>query len=316
MTPRERFLAVTRFETPDRLPLPTLFQCFGRETIKRWERDGLPKDAHLAAHFGFDRMELLPIHAGPLPHFEREELEEIEEWRLGLDREFRRKIVNELDAVEEEFPIRSRQDWTTMQRLLNAASPARYPRFWDDYTRCLRERDYPVGVCVNGPLSVLREWLGLCQLTALLVQDWAFIEEMIEYYTEFIILAMTRAVTDVDVDFAVIREEMAYKTASLLNSHTMRTRLIAAYESICELFHDHGVRTIFVESNGQLDGLLDLWVESGMNGAYLLEAGAGVDALNLRRRYGRALVLIGNLDHHAFCKAKRDIADEVRTKVP
>ncbi|MBI4553326.1 MAG: hypothetical protein HY710_13770, partial [Candidatus Latescibacteria bacterium] len=82
------------------------------------------------------------------------------------------------------------------------------------------------------------------------------------------------------------------------------------------LFHDHGVRTIFVESNGQLDGLLDLWVESGMNGVYLLEAGAGVDALNLRRRYGRALVLIGNLDHHAFCKAKRDIADEVRTKVP
>lgn len=316
MTPRERFLAVTRFESPDRIPLPAFFQCFGRDTTKRWERDGLPKDVHAAAYFGFDRMELMPIHVGPLPHYEREELEEIEEWRLGLDREFRRKIVKELDAVEEEFPIRSRKDWSTMRRLLIPASPARYPRFWDDYTRSLRGRDYPLGICVNGPISVLREWLGLRQLAEYLEQDRAFIEEIVEYHTEFTVQTVTRAIAEVDVDFAVIREDLAYKAAPLLSNRFMSERLIAAYEHLCELFTGHGVRTILVGSEGQLDGLLDLWVESGINGAYLLEAGAGVDALNLRRRYGRSLLLIGNLDHHAFCRAKRDIADEVRSKVP
>ena len=53
MTPRERFLATARFEPADRAFL--LQPWVWRETLTRWQAEGLPADADLASYFGTDR---------------------------------------------------------------------------------------------------------------------------------------------------------------------------------------------------------------------------------------------------------------------
>jgi uroporphyrinogen-III decarboxylase len=316
MNARERFLAVTRFEVPDRIPMPTLFQCFERDTIKRWERDGLPRDIHLAQHFGYDRVELVPVNVGPLPPYEREELEEIEEWRLGLDRDLRKQIGGAIDAVEEEFPIRSRKGWETMKTLLSPESPARYPMFWEDCKRTFEGRDYPLGVSAGSLFGWLREWMGMRALKESLEKEPAFVEEIVDHIADFVTRTLKRAVEEVDVDFAIMREDMSYKVIPLLEDKGFKRILTVGYRRITQFLDEHGVETVLMGCDGRLDGLLSLWVECGINGVYLLEAGAGVDAVALREAYGKELILIGNLDHRAFCRAKRDIADEVRSKVP
>ena len=67
MNSRERFLAAMSFQPVDQVPLPCLFQQFEAETIRRWQREGLPRDVHAEQHFGFERMELVPVNLGLLP---------------------------------------------------------------------------------------------------------------------------------------------------------------------------------------------------------------------------------------------------------
>ena len=71
----------------DGVQFPCLFQCFEAETIRRWQREGLPRDVHLAEHFGFDQIELAPVNLGPIPAGDLADSEDALEWRIGTDRE-------------------------------------------------------------------------------------------------------------------------------------------------------------------------------------------------------------------------------------
>ncbi|UCF73237.1 MAG: hypothetical protein JSW35_01925, partial [Deltaproteobacteria bacterium] len=62
--------------------------------------------------------------------------------------------------------------------------------------------------------------------------------------------------------------------------------------------------------------LIPLWLECGINFFWPLECAAGNDAVALRKRYGRDIVLGGNIDKRALLKGKDAIREEVMSKVP
>jgi uroporphyrinogen decarboxylase len=49
-------------------------------------------------------------------------------------------------------------------------------------------------------------------------------------------------------------------------------------------------------SDGNVEALLPMAVEAGFIGIHGLDVAAGMDLLKIKREYGRALVLIGNVD--------------------
>ncbi|MBI2939599.1 MAG: hypothetical protein HYY04_04105 [Chloroflexi bacterium] len=316
MNSRERFLSVMRFNAPDVVPLPCLFQCFETETIRRWHREGLRRDAHYVQQFGFERMELAPVVLGALPPLERIDIEESQEWRAGTDREHADETAERVDAAKEQFPIKSPAHWSAMLGRLNPESPARYPRFWEDYCRGRRGRDYPLGIQWTGPFSSLRDWMGLHGLGAALQSDRGWVAEMVSYLGDFVTQAARRAVQDVDLDFAVIREPWACRLGVVSSTDAFRQVFAPYYRQVIGYLREGGVSAIIIEARGQVGQLIPEWLASGVNGLAYLEAGAGLDARVLRRQYGKELALIGNLDHQALAGQRRDIADEVLGKVP
>ncbi len=121
MDSRERFLKALSFEEVDKVSMPCLFYSIHSETIRRWQREGMPRDVHPIAYFGLERAELVPINLAPLPHYERAHLEEVEEWRLGVDRDLKSQIAPEIAVAEEQFPILKTSDWNWFKTLLSLA---------------------------------------------------------------------------------------------------------------------------------------------------------------------------------------------------
>src|SRR5208337_1591097 len=71
-----------------------------------------------------------------------------------------------------------------------------------------------------------------------------------------------------------------------------------------------------MDSDGNINPILDLIVESGINGLWPLEVNAGMDALSVRRKYGDKLFLIGNLDKVELMKGGEAMKKEVDSKLP
>ena len=71
-----------------------------------------------------------------------------------------------------------------------------------------------------------------------------------------------------------------------------------------------------VEAVGNCSTMLQFWVDSGLNGLYFAEAAAGLDARLLRLKYGTELAIIGNVDSQRLIAGRREIREELESKVP
>jgi uroporphyrinogen decarboxylase len=111
-------------------------------------------------------------------------------------------------------------------------------------------------------------------------------------------------------------EDMCFKTGPLISPKMFKRFMVPRYKRVTELLHKAGVTSIFVDSDGNLNALIPLWLEAGVNGFWPLECAAGNDAVALRKQYGKDIILAGNIDKRAFLKGEDMLRAEVMAKAP
>lgn len=332
MNPRERFLRCNRFQSVDHAPFVELGAW--PQTINRWHKEGLPEDVDVSfslngnEHFGFERYEYIPLNVGMVPPFEEETLEETERHivmrrssgivtkalKAGTVRGTRLSMDQYLD-----FPVKDREDFLRIKERYNPASPIRYPRYWGDQVRCYRGRDYPLaltGIGGFGFYSMLRRWMGTERACTVFYDDPALTEEMLDFLTDFFITVTTRALNDIDVDWYNYFEDFAFKTGPLVSPRIFERFLLPRYQRTNEHLRDHGVDIISLDSDGNIEVLLPMTIEAGINSLVPLEQAAGMDALKIRREYGTALTLWGGIDKRELAKGRKEIERELLRQVP
>jgi uroporphyrinogen decarboxylase len=321
MNYRERYLETARFGNPDRAFLVP--QWFWNETILRWQKEGMPADVHIVHYFGFDRYEVVPINLGLVPPFEVETLEVDEAERTAVIRASDGSIQKIfLDKPELsmplwlDYPIKTREDWEEYKKRLNPKSPCRYPAWWDDYKRSVKDRDYPLGISVGSFYGWVRNWMGVERLSYMLYDDPNFIREIDEYIADFVIEVTRKAVEELDLDFALFWEDLGMKVGPLISPKHFREIMLPCYKRVTEFLRKNGIDIIWVDSDGNNDPIIPLWLEGGVNGIYPLEVAADQDAVALRKKYGKDLLLMGNIDKRVLARTKEEIEREVLKKVP
>jgi len=328
MTPRQRFLATAHFEPVDHTFL--LQPWLWPETLRRWQSEGLPAGAALPDHFGTDQEECVPLAMqGPYgphlhPPLERQVLEETERHVVVRDEEgntVRLLRDDPLQCMPEwlEYPVRTRDDWERIARpRLDASVPGRRPEgpVWQRYLAEVRNRQGPLGIWCGSFYGWPRSLLGLERLSVLLYDDPLLVHEMCEHIADFVVGLVEPMLRDIAVDFAFIWEDMGAKTGPLCSPDMYRRFMLPPLRRVADMLHAHGVDTIIVDSDGNNDVLVPLWLEAGVNGLRPFEIAANSDPVATRKRYGTSLVIQGGLDKRALAGSREDIDREVLSKVP
>jgi len=297
---RERYRAVTHFEPFDRLFRHEMGAY--PETVKRWEAEGLRPDDDYRRVVGYDRFETAPVRISLAYGYERQTLELTDEYELYRDRDgvIKRKLRDEPEPAMPqyvEFPLKDRQAWREhFLPRLDPDSPRRLPVHWESLKKQYAVRDFPLGIHAGSMFGWLRNWMGVENIAVMLYDDAAFVQEMMEHLADLIVEVLGKVVFDVRFDFAVMWEDMAYKTASLISPRHVRELMLPNYRKITDLLHRAGVDVIMLDSDGNVEELIPIWLEVGINYIYPMECAAGMDVVKLRKQYGRELILGGGMD--------------------
>jgi len=321
MNDRERFLATMNYEPHDRVPWGEM--GFWPETIEVWHKQGMPQDVHLADFFGFDRLrEGIDVSLDLMPGFDPEVLEETDEYRVvrratGVTaKEFKGEHSFRMPQWLA-FPLHTRDDWEhEFKPRLNPDSPARYPLYWEEKVRMWDRRDYPLTMRMGSVYGWLRNWMGLEAICLALYDDPEWVQMMMDDLVDFCCAAASRALEDVDLDYILLWEDMAYKTAPHISPAMFREFMLEPYKRLTGFIRDHGIDLIFVDSDGYSEPLLPLWMEGGVNGFYPIERAASMDAVHLRERFGRELRLMGGIDKRAMIAGPAEIDAELARVAP
>ena len=332
MTHRERYRETLLFGTPDRIP----FSPGGpRESTRaKWKEQGLENpDRFMDALF-----DLLGFRPDPpekpgtdpgvsfqmIPKFEEKVLEHrdghyiVRDWMGAIteisdtyDYTYIRSAKDFVTRKWHKFPVETRAEWEEMKRRFDPATPGRFAG--DFEARCERNRDHDtvVGIHFNGPFWQMREWCGFEGLCLKMIEEPGFVDEMAAFWTEFVSATMKPILDRISLDRVGISEDMAYKEHSMISPAMARRFLQPAYDRWVAEIRRSGCEIIDMDSDGRIDELIPIWIESDINVCDPIEVAAGNDIVDFRRRFGRQMAYTGGVDKRAIAKGGDVIAAEL-----
>jgi len=215
-----------------------------------------------------------------------------------------------------DWPVKDRTTWNEHKKRLDPNTPELWPSDWDAYVQKMNGKNEPLSLRVGSFYGYLREWVGSERILYMFYDAPGLIEDMMEQvlYRETEIIK--RVLKDIKVNLAHFSEDMAYKNGPLISPAMVRKFMMPRYKKITDLVHSYGVDVIFMDNDGNLNELVPLWLEVGINFIWPFEVAAGNDVVALRKKYGKDLIIGGAIDKRALIKGKEAIREEIMSKVP
>jgi uroporphyrinogen-III decarboxylase len=350
MNTRERFNAIMNFEKPDRNLIWEMGYWLG--TVDRWYGEGLPKkhglsiegdpglgvrgeafphdpfsisrerDQDVHETMGMDKpLVALPVNLGPQPFFDPVVFEDSENFVVFQDEYGVKKRINKKGASIPEFidwQVKNQKDFERLkEERFQPNLEERIPEQWESIVEEYKDRDFPlsIGGYPYGFYGFLRYLMGEERLLFNFYDDPALVRDMMNFLADFWIALYDQALSQVTVDCVHFWEDMAYKTGPLISPATFREFMMPAYKKVTNFLKDHGINVILVDSDGNVDQLIPLFLESGLTGMYPFEVQAGNDIVAVREQYPKMQIL-GGINKIKISQGKAAIDEELESKIP
>jgi uroporphyrinogen-III decarboxylase len=117
------------------------------------------------------------------------------------------------------------------------------------------------------------------------------------------------------LDGMVIWGDVAYTKGMFFSPDYWRSYFKPCVKAMIEVCHKHGLEVIY-HGCGNVSSILDDYIEIGLDGYNPLEAKAGLDVVDLRKKLGHRLAFCGNMDVITWANAtKEELKKVVLTKL-
>lgn len=101
--------------------------------------------------------------------------------------------------------------------------------------------------------------------------------------------------TGIQPDGLFLCGDIAYKHATMCSPQTYKDLFWPQLRRMVEWAHAHGMKFIY-HSDGDINGMMDLILEAGVDALHPLECKANMDVRELLPKYADRLAFIGNID--------------------
>jgi uroporphyrinogen decarboxylase len=336
MNAREKFHAVMSFQD-SASNMKTEFGYWAG-TLRRWFDEGLPRRKEIPDNkldgdlvrggdpISPDSDELVDRNVMPQlqldsylakfpvdlsPPLEPELLEENNHYRVLRDRYgITKKQVKDNAATHFnlEFPIKNREDFYRYTEQYDRDVAKRLPQNIAALESSLRDRVFPVRLGGNpvGFSFFPRYLMGDVQYMLTLYDDPGLIKEFNRFFLDFLMEYWSLILTEFDIDCVFILEDMAYRGGSMISPQMFEEFMAPYYRELVYFVRGFGVEYVFVDCDGLVEELIPLWIETGVNGLFPIEAVN--DIVTIRETYPQ-LRMLGGVDKRMLFKGRRGLID-------
>ncbi|MBC7237749.1 MAG: hypothetical protein H5T69_18055 [Chloroflexi bacterium] len=347
MNARERFLACMRFQPIDRALNWEMGYWAG--ALEQWYDQGLPRhprapkglppgagvkgegfpwrrgeprDWSVHEYFGLDKgIEKIDGEWGVWPPFEPLVLWEDEENIKRREPDGSVVLVRKDSASLPhvlEWPVKDRASWEQLkEERLRIDISGRLSPEWPQQVEEYKNRDWPlvIGGPFLGVFSSLRSLFGFEHLMYTFFDDPDLVRDVLSHLTALWIGLFEEVLAQTDVDYAYFWEDMSYKSGSMVSPRIFREFLMPVYKRLTGFFRSKGIDIVLLDTDGDVWGLIPLFLEGGVTGLYPFEVRAGMDVAEVRKRYPR-LQMLGGIDKNALVEGPEAIDRELARVAP
>jgi uroporphyrinogen-III decarboxylase len=287
---------------------------------EEWEEQGAsPEELDFSA-FPYrceDRAEV-PVNTGlqgGLPDQLIEETEEHRIWRDALGRTMKLPKLTATLPLPMDYPVRTMDDWLKIKPLYQF-SEARLAGNWLEVTQRYLSEDKVVCVSIPGGFDEPRQLMGEEELCVAYYEQPELIHDMLGTMGETAFRVLDRVSAQVQIDMLTVHEDMAGKTGPLVGPSQIKEFIAPYYRRVWDMLHERGARLFDQDSDGDMNPVLDVFLDAGVNCMHPFEPTAHMDAVKIREKYGTRLSFYGGIDKHVLRQSREAITAELEYKIP
>lgn len=295
-------------------PIPEGLAVWGEATY--WPTQGLPLDRDVNEFFGMDEF----VHLAEAEHvfypaFTPRLIEEDEESIIYDDLDgVRRKYLKKESVIPSPFswPIDSPLSWEKIkQERLDSGLIASRIDF--EALKDHRNRSYPlaIGGYPCGMFGLTAHLMGYENLFLAYYDTPELIHDINSSFTELWIGLWEEILSVTSVDVLHIFEDISSSLGTLVSPDIIREFMLPYYKRMTDFVRSHGVDCVLLDTDGNCEALIPLFLEGGITGLYPMECETGMDLERVRKTYP-TLQMAGGIQKGSLRGSKESVEELIR----
>jgi uroporphyrinogen-III decarboxylase len=141
------------------------------------------------------------------------------------------------------------------------------------------------------------------------------LHDMLRTFRETAVEVFRRVTDELAIDQLSVHEDLAGKSGPLVGPAQIEQFVKPYFRPIRELLASRGTGMFRMDTDGNVNAVVDAFLACGLTEIYPMEPAAGMDVVALRRRCGERLAMSGGIDKHVLRKGQADIRRELEYKM-
>lgn len=317
MNNRDRIINCLTFQPIDHVPFGVgIGFCPWQETLDRWRAESGIANLDPAAYFGYEMGFLVaPAEYGLFPGFEPKTLSEDDTYITSIEARgivTRRLKGNSGMAEFLSHPVKTPHDWQHYkEERLQPRLDERLANL-DSFLAWARNFDAPIqaGCFPWGVFGTARDVMGAEGLLIGFCTEPEMVHDIMKAHTDLWLMLYERIAQKAGIDHIHIWEDMSGRQGSLISMAMVEEFMMPHYDRIKAFADAHSIPIVSVDTDGNVDQLLPVMQDHGINMMMPFEVQAGCDIERYRAMYPR-LGIMGGLDKNALALTKKEINGEL-----
>ena len=315
---RQQYIAHCQYEFTGREMFCELFGPLV-QLEEEWRRQGATEKEIGMTAFDWDYVTRtgLPGHTGAITGIASVVLEDTPEYTISTDRMGRRmKLIKSSASIPLPLthPVETPDDWLKIKHWYTF-DESRVNRAALEERRKLWEKGYLTTIGFPGGFDEPRQLMGEANLCIAFYEEPEMIEDMLATMADTAVKVIERVGDVVPIDNLIVHEDMAGKTGPLIGPTQVREFLAPYYKKVWDCARAYGAKLFSQDSDGNMESVMDAFIECGLNCFYPCEPAAGMDMVKLKKKYGKKIYFKGGIDKHALRRDREAIRAELEYKI-
>ena len=315
---REEYIELMTFGKVKRQMMVELFGPLIR-LDEEWREQGATEDEINMVGFDWDYVPIVDCggNTGIMPAFERRVLEDTPEYTLSTDGYGRTvKLTKGYASIPLplDYPVKTMDDWLKIKHRFEY-SEDRINWAQVERAKQLQAEGTLVIAQMQGGFDLPRELMGEEGACIAYYEDPELMEDILATVGDTACKVLGKISEQLQIDCLCVHEDLAGKSGPLVGPSLVEEFIQPYYRRIWDMLSARGTKLFSMDSDGNMNPVIDAFLECGVNIMYPAEPAAGMDIVELRKKYGKRVAFKGGIDKHVLRRSKEEIRKELEYKM-
>ena len=315
---REEYIELMTFGTVERQMFVELFgPLIGLE--KEWQEQGATQEEINMIAFDWDYVSVIDcggntgLRGGFVPRI----IEENNEYLIQMDEYGRKtKLCKGVATIPLplDYPVTDMDSWMKIKPFFEFHEDR---IDWDavDAAKKAQQKGVLVKTGIPGGFDLPRQLMGEEGVCLAYYEEPELMEDILLTAGNTAFQVLDRISDHVVIDQLSVHEDLAGKSGSLIGPNQIERFIKPYYRKIWDMLSSKGTKIFSQDSDGNVESVIDAFLDCGLTIMYPMEPAAGMDIVELRKKYGQRLAFKGGIDKHVLRQDKKAIREELEYKM-